>query len=109
MDQETTLTDQSETKEPSPTELAEALNVITRIGVVMLQSGAASFRTKETMDRFAAALHINQFDALVTPTKIIGIIQGPRGSYTRAIRVPSLGVNMSPVSVIHKLSHHPQQ
>src|SRR5438270_343653 len=43
-------------KNYSPDELNEALNVITRIGVVMLQSGSASFRAKETMERFAATL-----------------------------------------------------
>jgi uncharacterized membrane protein YjjP (DUF1212 family) len=99
------MTDQSRLQDYSPAELAEALQVLTRIGVVMLQSGAASFRTKETMDRFAAALHIDQFDAFVTPTKIIGIINNPLGSYTRAMRIPLLGVNMSRVSALNTLSH----
>src|SRR5688572_7059282 len=99
------MTNQSSPREYSAVELTEVLQVLTRIGVIMLQSGAASFRTKETMDRFAAALHIDQFDAFVTPTKIIGIINSPLGSYTRAMRVPFLGVNMSRVSALNTMSH----
>jgi uncharacterized membrane protein YjjP (DUF1212 family) len=96
------------TQDYSPDELIEALNVVTRIGVLMLQSGAASFRTKDTMDRFAASLGIEQFDSFVTPTKIIGMINSRQHSYTRAMRVPLLGVNMARVSTLHVLSHHPE-
>jgi uncharacterized membrane protein YjjP (DUF1212 family) len=95
-------------KSYSAEELAEALNVITRIGVLLLESGTASFRTKDTMDRFAVALGIEQFDAFVTPTKIIGIVNSRHGSFTRALRVPQLGVNMARVSTIHTLAHHPK-
>jgi uncharacterized membrane protein YjjP (DUF1212 family) len=91
----------------SPGELIEALNVVTRIGVLMLQSGAASSRTKETMDRFAEALGIEQFDSFVTPTKVIGVVNGGQSSYTRALRVPVLGVNMARISALHVLAHHP--
>jgi uncharacterized membrane protein YjjP (DUF1212 family) len=100
---------QPKTVDYDPDALSEALNVITRIGVLMLQSGAASFRTKETMDRFAAILGIEQFDSFVTPTKIICIINSRQGNYTRAMRVPLLGVNMSRISSIHTMSHHPTE
>jgi uncharacterized membrane protein YjjP (DUF1212 family) len=92
-----------------PQDLIEALNVITRIGVLMLQSGAASFRTKETMDRFAAILGLEQFDSFVTPTKIIGIVNSRQGNYSRAMRVPLLGVNMARIASIHTMSHHPTE
>jgi uncharacterized membrane protein YjjP (DUF1212 family) len=95
-------------REYSAEELAEALNVLTRVGVFMLESGAASFRTKDTMERFAAALGIAQFDTFVTPTKIIGIVTNSQGSFTRALRVPSLGVDMARISLIHHFAHHPQ-
>jgi uncharacterized membrane protein YjjP (DUF1212 family) len=100
------MIDQVQINDYSSAELDEALKVLTRIGVVMLQSGAASFRAKQTMDRFAAALQIEQFDAFVTPTKIIGIVNSPMGSHTRAMRIPLLGVNMARVNAVHALSHN---
>ena len=103
------MTDQAKIDHYASDEFAEALNVISRTGVIMLQSGASSFRTKDTMDRFAALLGIEQFDAFVTPTKIIGIVNRPGENYTRAMRIPMLGVNMSRVSAIHTFSHHPPQ
>jgi uncharacterized membrane protein YjjP (DUF1212 family) len=99
---------QAKIKDYSAEELVEALNVITRIGVLMLQSGAASFRTKDTMERFAAALGLEQFDSFVTPTKIIGIVNSRQGSYTRAMRVPLLSVNMAHISALHVLARHPK-
>ncbi|MFN7210790.1 MAG: threonine/serine exporter family protein, partial [Aggregatilineales bacterium] len=53
------------------TELAAALSAVLRIGVLVLRSGAASFRTQEVMARCAAALGIEQLEAYVTPTGII--------------------------------------
>ncbi|HLY28659.1 MAG TPA: threonine/serine exporter family protein [Aggregatilineales bacterium] len=90
-------------KDYSAEHTAEALEAITRIGVRMLRSGASSSRTKDTMDRVAAILGIEHFETFVTPTKIISIIYGKQGSFTRAMRVPLLGVNMSAMSKIRTL------
>jgi uncharacterized membrane protein YjjP (DUF1212 family) len=102
------MTDESKTRDYSAEEMLEALNVIARVGVLMLQSGAASSRTKDTMERFAAVLGLEQFDSFVTPTKIIAIINSRRGSFSRALRVPQLSVNMSRVCAMHALTHQPK-
>src|SRR5258708_4427331 len=97
-------TNQVAAKEYTAAEIAEALEVITRIGVRMLRSGASSSRAKDTMDRFAAILSVDQFETFVTPTKIISVINGKQGSFTRAMRVPLLGVNMSAMTKIRALT-----
>ncbi|MEP7289179.1 MAG: threonine/serine exporter family protein [Chloroflexota bacterium] len=91
-------------KEYSPSELIEALNVVARVGILMLQSGASSFRAKDIMDRIAAKLAIEQLDTFVTPTKMIVIVNNGQANYTRAFKVPSLGVNMARVSALEVLS-----
>ncbi|PJF33730.1 MAG: hypothetical protein CUN49_17880 [Candidatus Thermofonsia Clade 1 bacterium] len=49
------------------TELAAALRVVLRIGLLALRSGAASFRTQEVMARCASALGVRHWDVHVTP------------------------------------------
>ena len=85
------------------TELVEALNVVGRVGVLVLQSGAASFRAKDMMHRVAASLGVGRLGTLVTPTAIVVTINGVQGNYTEALRVPILGVNMSRVSALDAL------
>jgi uncharacterized membrane protein YjjP (DUF1212 family) len=88
----------------SSEEVIRALNILARIGVLALESGTASFRAKEMMQRVAAALHVNGLGIMVTPSIILTTAPAEHGSYTQILKVPSLGVNMARIRALDALS-----
>ncbi len=86
------------------TELAAALSAVLRIGVLVLRSGAASFRTQEVMARCAAALGIEQLEAYVTPTGIIASAYSGGEHRTQIRQVRGLAVDMNRVIELELLS-----
>lgn len=85
-------------------ELVEALNIITRIGALALQSGAASFRTQDIMRRVAAALGVQRLDTIVMPTGIVVTVHGQARTWTQTLKVQAPGVNMARVAAFEALS-----
>jgi len=88
------------------TELAAALHVVLRIGVLVLRSGAASFRTQEVMTRCAGALGIEQLEAYVTPTGIIASAYSNGEHRTQIMQVRGLAVDMNRVIALELLSRN---
>ncbi|MFQ3537049.1 MAG: threonine/serine exporter family protein [Aggregatilineales bacterium] len=86
------------------TELAAALGVVLRVGVLVLRSGAASFRTQEVMERCAGALGIAQLEAYVTPTGIIASAYSGDEHRTQIRQVRGLAVDMNRVIALELLS-----
>ncbi|MCS6872627.1 MAG: threonine/serine exporter family protein [Anaerolineae bacterium] len=86
------------------TELAAALQVVLRIGALVLRSGAASFRTQEVMERCAAALGIERLEAYVTPTGIIASAYSDCEHRTQIKQVRGLAVDMNRVIALELLS-----
>ncbi len=86
------------------TELAVALGAVLRVGVLVLRSGAASFRTQEVMERCAGALGIAQLEAYVTPTGIIASAYSGDEHRTQIRQVRGLAVDMNRVIALELLS-----
>ena len=87
-------------------ELAEILRVAVRVGVLMLQSGAASFRSDQVMDRIALALGVDRMDAYVTPTVIVATVYSGSEHRTQISKPAGLGVNMSRITALDHLSRN---
>lgn len=85
-------------------ELAAALRVIMRFGVLMLRAGAASFRTQEVMDRCAKALQIDQLESYVTPTGIIASAYSGDEHRTQIMAVKQFGVDLNRLTRLELLS-----
>ncbi len=94
------------TLELSPRELAEILRVVLRMGVLMLRSGAASFRAEQVMTRAALVMGIERMDAYVTPTGIIASVYSGHEHRTQIVRIDSLGVDMNRVCELELLSRN---
>jgi uncharacterized membrane protein YjjP (DUF1212 family) len=92
------------TKEYSHSELGGVLRVTMRFGVLMLRSGAASFRTDEAMRRLAEMLGVVRLDVYVTPTGVIATAYSGREHRTQIMKVPMLGVDMNRVIELEKLT-----
>jgi uncharacterized membrane protein YjjP (DUF1212 family) len=90
--------------ELSPQELADILRVTCRIGVLMLRSGAASFRADQTMERLALVLGAERIDSYVTPTGVIVSVYSGREHRTQITRITSLAVDMNRVVEVELLS-----
>ncbi len=86
------------------TELGAALHAVLRVGVLVLRSGAASFRTHEVMARCAAVLGIEQLEAYVTPTGIIASAYSGGEHRTQIMQVRGLAVDMNRVIALELLS-----
>ncbi len=82
------------------------LRVAVRVGVLMLQSGAASFRTDQVIDRIALALGAERMDAYVTPTVIVATVYSGSEHRTQISKPASLGVNMSRIYALDHLSRN---
>jgi uncharacterized membrane protein YjjP (DUF1212 family) len=90
------------------TELAEALSLVMRIGSLMIDSGAASFRTEQVMIRIAKALRVQRLDVYMTPVGIIASAYSGAEHRTQTSRITRLGVSMSRVMALENYSHHIQ-
>jgi len=87
-------------------------NLIGRVGVMVLRSGGASFRTEDTMRRVAKSLKVetNALETLVTPTVVSVtthfLVDNISTSYTTTQKVGGLGVNMARIEALHDVSRY---
>ncbi len=87
-------------------ELADVLHVAVRVGVLMLQSGASSFRADQVISRIALALGIDRIEAYVTPTVIVATVHSGSEHRTQISKPAGLGVNMSRITALDHLSRN---
>jgi uncharacterized membrane protein YjjP (DUF1212 family) len=87
-------------------ELAEIMQVVMRVGVLMLKSGTVSFRVEQAMHRLALGLGAERLDAYITLTGITASLHCGSQHYTQIARVIRLGVDMSRLSAVEYLSQH---
>ncbi len=87
-------------------ELAEIMQVVMRVGVLMLKSGTISFRVDQAMQRVALALGAERLDAYVTITGITASIHCGDQHYTQIATVKGIGVDMSRLGAVEHLSKH---
>ncbi|NLF74712.1 MAG: threonine/serine exporter family protein, partial [Chloroflexi bacterium] len=87
-------------------ELSELVDVVLHVGQAMLQSGASSFRTEETMARIGLGLGAERLELYVTPTGIIATAVSGGEQRTRVGRVGPLGVNMARTIELNHLSRY---
>jgi len=84
--------------------LAEIMQVVMRIGVLMLRSGTVSFRVEQAMNRAAVALSAERLDAYVTLAGIMASIHSGDRHYTQIARIKNIGVDMNRLSAVERLS-----
>lgn len=87
-------------------QLSEIMQVVIRVGVIMLRSGTVSFRVEQAMQRVAQGLGVERLDAYVTLTGITASIHCGDQHFTQIARVKSLGVDMNRVSAVEYLTLH---
>lgn len=87
-------------------DLIEIMQVIMRVGVLMLQSGTISFRVEQAMGRVAKELGVERLDAYVTLTGITASIHAGGYHFTQIARVKTLSVDMDRLSAVEYLSLH---
>lgn len=87
-------------------ELSELVDVALHVGQTMLQAGASSFRTEETMARIGLGLGADRLELYVTPTGIIATAVSGGEQRTRVGRVGPLGVNMARAIELNRLSRY---
>jgi len=87
-------------------ELAEIMQVVMRVGVLMLKSGTISFRVDQAMQRVALGLGAERLDAYVTLTGITASIHCGNQHYTQIASIKGIGVDMSRLSAVEHLSLH---
>jgi uncharacterized membrane protein YjjP (DUF1212 family) len=85
-------------------ELNEVVDVLLCIGQALLESGAASFRTEETMAAVGLGLGVDRLEMWVTPTGMVVTVFSAEEQHTRVGRVGSSGVNMAQIWAIDQLS-----
>lgn len=93
-------------EQPTVPELTEIMQVVMRVGVLMLKSGTVSFRVEQSMGRVALGLGVQRLDAYVTLTGITASIHDGNQHYTQTSRVTGLGVDMSRLAAVEYLSLH---
>jgi uncharacterized membrane protein YjjP (DUF1212 family) len=92
--------------ELSHQELAEILRATIRVGIMMLQSGAASARAGQVMEHVAQGLGVEQIEAYVTPTVIIATVYSGREHRTQIVKPTGLGVDMNRIGALVHLSRN---
>ncbi|WAL58792.1 threonine/serine exporter family protein [Thermocoleostomius sinensis] len=86
------------------TDLADVMQAIMRIGILMLRSGTVSFRVEQAMHRSAKALGADRLDAFVTLTGIMASVHCNNQHYTQIARVKNVGADMNRLSAVERLS-----
>lgn len=96
----------SQPDRPNPLQpnLADIMQVVMRIGVLMLRSGTVSFRVEQAMNRAAIALGAERLDAYVTLAGIMASIHHHDRHYTQIARIKNVGVDMNRLSAVERLS-----
>lgn len=84
--------------------LADIMQIVMRIGVLMLRSGTVSFRVEQAMSRAAIALGAERLDAYVTLAGIMASIHYRDRHYTQIARIKNVGVDMNRLSAVERLS-----
>lgn len=87
-------------------DLGEIMQVVLRIGTMMLQSGTISFRVEQAMQRVAVGLGAERLDAYVTLTGIQASLHSGSQHYTQIARIKGMGVDMSRLSTVEHLTQH---
>lgn len=87
-------------------ELAEIMQAVMRVGILMLQSGTVSFRVEQAMQRVAIGLGAERLDAYVTLTGITASLHCGNQHYTQIARMKGFGVDMHRLSAVEYLSQH---
>lgn len=89
---------------PPQPHLADVMQIVMRIGVLMLRSGTVSFRVEQAMSRAAVALGAERLDAYVTLGGIMASIHYHDRHYTQIARIKNIGVDMNRLSAVEQLS-----
>ncbi len=84
--------------------LVDVMSVVLRVGVIMVRSGAAAFRSRLTMMRFARSLGVSEADFVVTPDLVQASLSSGGTTLGRAIHIGESGVNMGRLAAIDRLS-----
>ncbi|MGV9709196.1 threonine/serine ThrE exporter family protein [Gordonia sp. NPDC003424] len=87
-----------------PLQLIARSDAVTRMGALMLGSGAGSYRVKEAMGRVGRALGIDEIDSQVNLTEIVTTTKKGRIFRTQIIEVPVLGVNSDRIAALESIS-----
>lgn len=85
-------------------DLIELVDILLSIGQSLLQAGAASFRTEETMTAVGLGLGADRIEVWVMPTGIIATAASGDEQHTRVARVGSISVNMALIAAFDQLS-----
>ena len=96
--------DRHKMNEMSSPNLAAIMQIVMRIGVLMLRSGTVSFRVEQAMSRAAVALAAERLDAYVTLAGIMASIHCGDRHYTQIARIKNIGVDMNRLSAVEHLS-----
>jgi uncharacterized membrane protein YjjP (DUF1212 family) len=87
-------------------DLVAMMQIVMRVGVIMLQSGTVSFRVEQAMQRVALGLGAERLDAYVTLTGVTATIHCGDEHYTQIARTTRLDVDMHRLSAVEHLTHH---
>ncbi len=85
-------------------ELRDVIDLALWAGQILLQHGAEAERVEETLLYFAVGLGCDWVDVLVSPNVILLTTSSGEEFRTKVRRVPILGVDMTKVSAINRLS-----
>jgi uncharacterized membrane protein YjjP (DUF1212 family) len=80
--------------------LREVLAISLRAGQIMLESGANTARTEDTVRRIGCGLGAESIDTYVTPSGIIASAQANDDYRTRILRISNHGVDLSHMAAV---------
>jgi uncharacterized membrane protein YjjP (DUF1212 family) len=81
-------------------ELREVLAISLRAGQIMLESGANTARTEDTVRRIGRGLGAEELDTYVTPSGIIASVQAYDEHRTRILRISTHGVDLGHMAAV---------
>jgi uncharacterized membrane protein YjjP (DUF1212 family) len=81
-------------------QLREVLAVALRAGQIMLESGANTARTEDTVRRIGCGLGADELDTYVTPSGIIASVHAYDEHRTRILRIATHGVDLSRMAAV---------
>ncbi len=88
-----------------PPTLNQKLGLIMRVGTLMLENGAATYRVEETLSRMGQSLELARLEIFATPTGLIieaDTIDGASASHVS--RIGTMTVNMNQLVLLSDLS-----
>ncbi|WP_119067843.1 threonine/serine exporter family protein [Aggregatilinea lenta] len=97
---------QADAPQLSRDELSELVDIVLLAGQAMLHSGAANFRTEQTMAQIGLGMGADRLELFVTTSGIIATAVSGSEQRTRVERVGPLGVNMAQVTGFNRLSRY---